>query len=70
LASGRHERFNWYIGNDTRLIKGSTTMSMIDRYRHRRQAVRQERAIQRALSATRSRAVREEILAAAQRYYG
>jgi hypothetical protein len=45
-------------------------MSMIDRYRTRRQHVRQARAIQRALDATRSPAVREEILAAAQRYYG
>jgi hypothetical protein len=44
-------------------------MSMIDRYRHRRQAVRQARAIQRALNATTSPAVRDEIMAAAQRYY-
>jgi hypothetical protein len=45
-------------------------MSMIDRYRTRRQHVRQARAIQRALNTTQSPAVREEILAAARRYYG
>jgi hypothetical protein len=70
LAVTRWERFNWDIGNDTRLTQGENTMSMIDRYRHRRQAVRQARAIQRALNATQSPAARDEILAAAQRYYG
>jgi hypothetical protein len=44
-------------------------MSMIDRYRDRRQAARRARAIQRALDEARSPAVRDEILAAAQRYY-
>jgi hypothetical protein len=43
-------------------------MSMIDRYRHRRDANRRARAIQRALSSANSPAVRAEILAIAQRH--
>lgn len=43
---------------------------MIDRYKQRRQWARQHRALQRALDSTASPAVREEIRAIAQRYYG
>jgi hypothetical protein len=70
LAIDRSARFNGCIGSTTDDRRGMKTMSMIDRYRHRRHAVRQARAIQRALNATHSPAVREEIMAAAQRYYG
>jgi hypothetical protein len=45
-------------------------MSMIDRYRHRRKVARQHRALERALASTNSPAVRDEIRAIAQRYYG
>jgi hypothetical protein len=45
-------------------------MSMINRLRNRRASVRRARAIERALRATSSPAVRDEILIAAQRYYG
>jgi hypothetical protein len=45
-------------------------MSMIDRYRSRRDAARQARAIERALRSASSHAVREEILTIAQRHYG
>ncbi|HEX5541410.1 MAG TPA: hypothetical protein VFX60_07585 [Micromonospora sp.] len=44
-------------------------MSMIDRFRARRQAARRTRAIESALRSATSPAVRDEILAAAQRYY-
>ena len=47
-----------------------TTMNMIDRYRSRREAARRTRAIERALRATSSPAVRDEIRIMAQRYYG
>ncbi|MEQ4300710.1 hypothetical protein ABNF97_04830 [Plantactinospora sp. B6F1] len=43
---------------------------MLNRIRHRRESARRARAIQRALRATSSPAVRDEILIAAQRYYG
>lgn len=45
-------------------------MSMIDRFRTRRDAARRTRAIERALRSANSPAVREEILVMAQRYYG
>lgn len=45
-------------------------MSMLNRLRNRRNSVRSARAIERALRATSSRSVRDEILIAAQRYYG
>ncbi|MFY1674234.1 hypothetical protein ACN27G_30520 [Plantactinospora sp. WMMB334] len=45
-------------------------MSMINRIRSRRETARRERAIRRALRASNSPAVRDEILIAAQRYYG
>jgi hypothetical protein len=45
-------------------------MTMIDRYRSRRDAARRARAIERALRSANSPAVREEILAIAQRYSG
>jgi hypothetical protein len=45
-------------------------MTMIDRFRSRRDATRRARAIERALRSANSPAVRNEILAAAQRYYG
>jgi hypothetical protein len=44
-------------------------MSMIDRFRSRRDAARRTRAIERALRATNSPAVRDEILAIAQRQF-
>jgi hypothetical protein len=47
-----------------------TTMKMIDRYRNRREVARRNRAIERALRATDSPAVRDEIRIMAQRYYG
>jgi hypothetical protein len=45
-------------------------MKMIDRYRSRREVARRNRAIERALRATSSPAVRDEIRIMAQRYYG
>ncbi|MFY1688768.1 hypothetical protein [Plantactinospora sp. WMMB782] len=45
-------------------------MSMINRLRNRRNSARRARAIERALRATDSPAVRDEILIAAQRFYG
>ncbi|MGI5212465.1 hypothetical protein [Plantactinospora sp. CA-290183] len=45
-------------------------MSMINRFRNRRSDARRARAIQRALRSANSPAVRDEILIAAQRYYG
>jgi hypothetical protein len=45
-------------------------MTMIDRYRNRRDAARRARAIERALRTATSPAVRDEILTIAQRYYG
>lgn len=45
-------------------------MTMIDRFRSRRDATRRARAIERALRSTNSPAVRNEILVMAQRYYG
>jgi hypothetical protein len=45
-------------------------MSMIDRYRSRREANRRARTIARALGEARTPAVRDEILAIASRYYG
>lgn len=45
-------------------------MKMIDRYRSHRDAARQARAIERALRAANSPAVRDEIRIIAQRYYG
>jgi hypothetical protein len=45
-------------------------MKMIKRFRERRNHARQARAIERALRATDSPAVRDEILIAAQRFYG
>jgi hypothetical protein len=45
-------------------------MSMINRLRSRRDAARRTRAIENALRAANSPAVREEIRAMAQRYYG
>lgn len=45
-------------------------MSMINRYRDRRDAARRARAIERALRSANSPAVRDEILTIAQRYYG
>lgn len=45
-------------------------MTMIDRYRNRRDAARRARAIDRALRSANSPAVRDEILAITQRYYG
>lgn len=45
-------------------------MTMIDRFRTRRDNNRRARAIQRALNSANSPAVRKEILAIAQRYYG
>ncbi|GAB3151417.1 hypothetical protein GCM10027290_40620 [Micromonospora sonneratiae] len=44
-------------------------MSMIDRIRNHRNAARRARAIERALRSTNSPAVRNEILAIAQRQY-
>jgi hypothetical protein len=44
-------------------------MSMIDRLRHRRDANRRTRAIERALREAKTPAVRDEILAIASRYY-
>jgi hypothetical protein len=43
---------------------------MLDRYRHRRAAHRRARAIESALRSANSPAVRDEILAIAQRHYG
>ncbi len=43
-------------------------MTMIERFRARRAAARRTRAIERVLQATNSSAVRDEILAIAQRY--
>jgi hypothetical protein len=45
-------------------------MSMINRFRTRRDAARRSRAIEKALRAANSPAVREEIRAMAQRHYG
>jgi len=45
-------------------------MSVINRFRSRRDASRRARAIERALRSANSPAVRDEILLAAQRYYG
>jgi hypothetical protein len=45
-------------------------MSMINRFRDRREASRRARALERALRKTNSPAVRDEILAIASRYYG
>lgn len=45
-------------------------MTMIDRFRSRRDAARRARAIDRALRSATSPAVRDEILTLAQRYYG
>ncbi|MEV4627452.1 hypothetical protein AB0J90_14285 [Micromonospora sp. NPDC049523] len=45
-------------------------MSMIDKFRSRRDAARRARAIERALRSANSPAVRDEILTIAQRYYG
>lgn len=45
-------------------------MTMIDRFRSRRDAARRARAIEHALRSANSPAVRQEILAIAQRYYG
>jgi hypothetical protein len=45
-------------------------VKMIDRYRSRREAARRERAIERALRAASSPAIRDEIRIMAQRYYG
>jgi hypothetical protein len=53
-----------------RYVRGGEIVSMIDRYRHRRQIARQHRALQRALDSTTSPAVRDEIRAIAQRHYG
>ncbi|MGW0435161.1 hypothetical protein ACWDV4_21805 [Micromonospora sp. NPDC003197] len=44
-------------------------MSMMNRLRNRRDAARRARAIERALRSTNSPAVRNEILAIAQRQY-
>ncbi|MFY1696927.1 hypothetical protein O7623_20820 [Solwaraspora sp. WMMD791] len=44
-------------------------MSMIDRIRRHRETNRRARALERALRATDSAAVRDEIRAIAQRYY-
>lgn len=44
-------------------------MSMIDRYRTRREAARRGRAIDRALRSANTPALREEILAISDRYY-
>jgi hypothetical protein len=44
-------------------------MRLIDRIRERREAARRAHAIERALRQAKSPAVREEILAIAQRYY-
>jgi hypothetical protein len=44
-------------------------MSMIDRFRDRRDANRRARALERALSKTNSPAVREEIMAIASRWH-
>ncbi|MEV4753852.1 hypothetical protein AB0J86_01865 [Micromonospora sp. NPDC049559] len=44
-------------------------MSMIDRLRHRRDAARRARAIERALREANSPAVRDEILAMAHRQF-
>jgi septum formation topological specificity factor MinE len=44
-------------------------MSMIDRFRHRRDTARRTRAIERALRSANSPAVRDEILAIAQRHF-
>lgn len=44
-------------------------MSMIDRYRRNREAARRSRAIDRALRSANTPAMREEILAVADRYY-
>ena len=43
---------------------------MIDRYRHRRDAARRARAIDRALRQANTPALRDEILAITDRYYG
>jgi septum formation topological specificity factor MinE len=45
-------------------------MSMFDRFRNRRDSARRARAIERALRSANSPAVRNEILAIAQRHYG
>ena len=44
-------------------------MTMINRFRHRRDAARRARAIERALQSANTPAVRDEILAATQRFY-
>ncbi|HEX6967595.1 MAG TPA: hypothetical protein VF174_02025 [Micromonosporaceae bacterium] len=44
-------------------------MKVIERFRARREVARRNHAIQRALREANSPAVREEILAIAQRYY-
>jgi hypothetical protein len=44
-------------------------MTMINRFRSRRDAARRARAIERALRSANTPAVRDEILAAAQRFY-
>ena len=45
-------------------------MSMMNRFRDRRDAARRARAIERALRSAKTPAVRDEILAIASRYYG
>lgn len=45
-------------------------MKVFDRYRSRREAARRARAIERALRAATSPAVRDEIRVMAQRHYG
>jgi hypothetical protein len=72
MAAGLPSRFNWWrevVANNL-IPKGATTMSMIERLRHRRDANRRTRAIERALREAKTPAVRDEILAIASRYYG
>jgi septum formation topological specificity factor MinE len=45
-------------------------MTMFERFRSRRNAARHARDLERALRSANSQAVREEILAIAQRYHG
>lgn len=45
-------------------------MSMLSRFRKRRDHARRARAIERALRSATTPAVRDEIVIAAQRYYG
>lgn len=51
-----------------RVKEVSTTMSMLNRLRTRRNATRQSRAIDRALRAATTQSMRNEILVIAQRY--